>query len=198
MKIAGLLLVLIFFSFSTDTITKKERDAAIKYFKESKDIFLNDIKDLSDVQLNFKTSPERWSVAECIEHIAIAEDAFMEIIQEDLKQPVDSSKTPKERIADDAVWPFVTDRSKKRTTPEFLKPSNKFKTTDEAIKAFIERRDKNMNYVNTTNDDLRSHFMPHALGMLDDYQWLIVIAAHCRRHTLQIEEVMADPNFPKK
>jgi hypothetical protein len=32
---------------------------------------------------------------------------------------------------------------------------------------------------------------------LDTYQWLLLISAHMRRHTLQIVEVKADPNFPK-
>jgi len=92
----------------------------------------------------------------------------------------------------------VPDRSTKRTAPEFLKPSGKFKNSEEAIKAFVEQRDKNIEYIQTTNDDLRNHFLPHGtLGLLDDYQWLLVISAHSRRHTLQIEEVKADPNFPK-
>ncbi len=33
---------------------------------------------------------------------------------------------------------------------------------------------------------------------LDAYQWVLLISAHCERHMKQIEEVKADPNFPKK
>jgi hypothetical protein len=32
---------------------------------------------------------------------------------------------------------------------------------------------------------------------MDAYQWLIFNGAHCKRHTAQILEVKADPNFPK-
>lgn len=200
MKKLAFLSAVIFLSFSTTdtTLTKEERDVAVKYFKESKEIFLNDVKGLSEAQLNFKASPEKWSVAQCIEHIAIAESKLMEIVQTNLKQSSDSVKKPGTKVADTDIWPFVTDRSKKRIAPEFLQPSDTFKNSDDAIKTFVSRRDKNIEYVETTNDDLRNHFMPHALGMLDDYQWMIVIAAHSRRHTLQIEEVKADPNFPKK
>ncbi len=179
-------------------ITKEERELAVKYFNESKEYFLKDVKGLSEAQLNFQPSPEKLSVALCIEHIAIAEKALMEQIQKNLALPVDSAKRALVKAKDTDVWPTVTDRSTKRTTPEFLKPSGKFKNSDEAIQAFLDQRAKNIEYIQTTHDDLRNHFMPHgALGMLDAYQWVLVVAAHCRRHTLQIEEVKADPNFPK-
>jgi hypothetical protein len=32
---------------------------------------------------------------------------------------------------------------------------------------------------------------------MDAYQWLLLNAAHCKRHTAQILEVKADPNYPK-
>jgi hypothetical protein len=32
---------------------------------------------------------------------------------------------------------------------------------------------------------------------LDGYEWLLFIGAHSERHTKQILEVKADPNFPK-
>ena len=55
-----------------------------------------------------------------------------------------------------------------------------------------------MDYIRTTDDDLRDHFFDHpVLGPMDGYQWLLLIATHSARHTAQIEEVKADPNFPK-
>ena len=52
----------------------------------------------------------------------------------------------------------------------------------------------------STQDDLRDHFRDHpvpAIGTLDAYQWILLISGHTRRHTAQILEVKADPNFPK-
>ena len=37
-----------------------------------------------------------------------------------------------------------------------------------------------------------------AFGTLDGYQWLLLLSTHSERHTAQIEEVKADPNFPKE
>ncbi len=50
-----------------------------------------------------------------------------------------------------------------------------------------------------TQDDLRAHSAPHpVLKTIDAYQWLLLLSAHSARHAAQIEEVKADPNFPKK
>ena len=37
-----------------------------------------------------------------------------------------------------------------------------------------------------------------ALNSMDGYQWLLAAAAHTERHTKQILEVKANPNFPAK
>lgn len=48
-------------------------------------------------------------------------------------------------------------------------------------------------------EDLRDHFMDHPVfKTLDTYQWILLTSAHMRRHTAQILEVKADPNFPKR
>jgi hypothetical protein len=79
-----------------------------------------------------------------------------------------------------------------------LRPTGRFATETELIKAFEDNRSATMDYLRTTNDDLRDHFFDHpAFGTLDGYQWLLLISAHSARHTAQIEEVKADPNFPK-
>jgi hypothetical protein len=55
-----------------------------------------------------------------------------------------------------------------------------------------------MAYIGSTNDDLKDHFINHpAFGTMDLYQELVLLAAHTARHTLQIEEVMASPGFPR-
>ncbi len=187
------------FSFQDKTISKKERKFAANYLKETRDLLLKDVKNLSDTQLNYKTSPERWSVAQCIEHIAISESSLMAFIQDSLSVPADPSRRILVKVSDTTIIRVVTDRSHKSTTIEILKPHDKFGSTAGALKEFIEQRDLNIKFVMTTDADLRDHYGYHRLmGVIDCYQAIILIGAHSRRHTLQIEEVMADPNFPKK
>jgi hypothetical protein len=45
---------------------------------------------------------------------------------------------------------------------------------------------------------LRAHSAPHpAFQTLDAYQWILFMAAHSDRHTQQINEVKAQPRYPK-
>jgi hypothetical protein len=53
-----------------------------------------------------------------------------------------------------------------------------------------------LQYVRTTNDDLRAHVVEREQS--DAYQWLLLISTHAQRHILQIREIKADPKFPKK
>src|SRR5439155_3060000 len=91
----------------------------------------------------------------------------------------------------------VRDRSRKVTAPEPLVPSGKYATPADVAKEFTSRRAKTIEYVKATNDDLRLHVAPGPAGPMDTYQWLVLLAAHSSRHTAQILEVKANPNFPK-
>lgn len=182
------------------TLTKQERAAALKYLEDTRKKFLASVKGLSAAQLKFKAAPERWSVAEVSEHIALSEDLIFGMVSDKLmKSPANPEKKELTKGKDEMLRKTITDRSKKGQAPETLKPSNKWATQAELVKAFNASRDKTEQYVKTTQDDLRSHISPHpAFKELDAYQWLLLLAGHSERHTLQILEVKADPNFPKK
>ena len=181
------------------TLSAEERDAALKSLQDTHDAFLKSIAGLSEKQWRFKPAPDRWSVAEVSEHIAVSESSIFGYVQ---KQIVTSAATPEKRVevkvTDQQILTMVPDRSHKVQAPEFLKPTNRWATREELVKAFEDSRRATMDYVRTTNDDLRDHFGPHPmLGTMDAYQWILLISAHSERHTKQIEEVKADPNFPK-
>jgi hypothetical protein len=182
------------------TLSAQERDAALSSLESTHDAFLKSIAGLSEKQWRFKPAPDRWSVAEVSEHIAVSESTIFGLVQ---KQIMMSPATPDKRSEvagkDEVVLKMVPDRSHKAQAPEFLKPTDRWATREELTKAFEDSRKATMDYVRTTNDDLRDHFGPHPLlGPLDAYQWILLISAHSERHTKQIEEVKADPNFPKE
>ena len=180
------------------TITKEERDFAIQYMEQTRDAILQDVKGLTPAQLNFKADSTRWSVAQCVEHIALAENGIMMGIQMGLQSPADPSKRDSVKLTDQQVMNFLTDRSRKFQAPEMLKPDGKFGSYQAALDSFIERRNRNIQYVTTTQDDLRDHyFIIPGIAYLDDYQAVLFLTAHSKRHTLQLEEVKANPAFPK-
>jgi uncharacterized damage-inducible protein DinB len=182
------------------TLSTEERETALKNLQATHDAFLKSIAGLSEKQWRFKAAPERWSIAEVAEHITISESTFLGTLRtEVMTSPADPSKRAEVKGKDEMVLKMVPDRTQKRHAPENLKPTNRWPNRDELTKAFEENRKATMDYVKTTTADLRDHFAPHGSpGLLDGYQWILFISAHSERHTEQIEEVKADPNFPKE
>jgi hypothetical protein len=182
------------------TLSAEERQAALNSLQSTHDAFLKSIAGLSEKQWRFKPAPDRWSVAEVSEHIAVSESMIFGMVESKvMTSPAAPEKRAEVAGKDEIVLTKVPDRSHKAQAPEFLKPTNRWATREEVTKAFEGSRKATMDYVRTTNDDLRDHFGPHPLlGSLDAYQWILLISAHSERHTKQIEEVKADPNFPKE
>jgi uncharacterized damage-inducible protein DinB len=184
---------------ASQTLTAQERESALKDLQRTHDKFLQSIAGLSQKQWTFKPGPDRWSVAEVAEHIAVSESAIFGLVQKQLMtSPAAPEKREQVKGKDEIVLQRIPDRSHKAQAPEFLRPTGRWATEAALAQAFEESRKATMDYVRTTNDDLRDHFFDHpALGTMDGYQWLLLISAHSERHTAQIEEVKADPNFPK-
>jgi hypothetical protein len=184
----------------SQTLTAAEREKALNSLQATHDAFLKSISGLSEKQWRFKPAPDRWSVAEVSEHIAVSESSIFGLVQTKfMTSPAAPEKRAEVAGKDEIILTRVPDRSHKAQAPEFLKPTNRWPTEPDVIKAFEESRKATMDYVRTTNDDLRDHFGQHpAFGTLDCYQWILLISSHSERHTKQIEEVKADPNFPKE
>jgi hypothetical protein len=177
-------------------LTPADKERAMQYLESTKKNIVEATKGLSAAQWNFKAAPDRWSVAETMEHIAAAEDLIRGmIIEKGMKGPAEAGRDIKK--TDDAVVAMIPDRSHKAQAPEPLKPTNRFGSPDGAVKHFLESRAQTEDFLNNT-PDLRQHVSDSPLGMkLDAYEWVLFLTAHSERHLKQIQEVKADPNFPK-
>lgn len=188
-----------FLSPTTSSLSKEERKYAAGILKETKRFFLKNIKGLSETQLDFKAAPEKWSIRQCMEHITLSESFLDQLLQGTLNSPANPEKRAEIKIKDEEIVSFLIDRSKKAQAPEPIQPKGNFKSAAEMIQQFNVARDKHIDYMKTTQDDMRNHCTPHPVfGMLDSYQWMLLLAAHSKRHTLQIEEVKSSPGFPQK
>ncbi len=181
-----------------EPLSQTDRDKGMSHFHATRKVFLDSVAGLSDAQWNFKPGPQRWSIAECAEHIAVSEDAIFEMVQQVLRLPAEPGKKAMVRGKDEMILRTMPDRSVKAQAPEFLQPKRRWPDRQSLIAHFKESRDRNIAYLQTTGDDLRGHFLEHpAFKTLDTYQMMLLISAHCERHTLQIDEVKTAPNFPK-
>jgi uncharacterized damage-inducible protein DinB len=182
---------------SAQEVTQAEKDKALQYLETTKKNVLEATKGLSEAQWNFKQAPDRWSVAQVMEHIAASEDFIRGMLKEKVMMAPAGDAGRDVKKTDDAVLAMVPDRTTKAQAPEPLVPSNRFGTPDGSIKHFVESRAATEDFLKTTAG-LRDHVTDSPLGKLDGYEFVLFIAAHSERHTKQINEVKADPNFPKK
>jgi hypothetical protein len=180
-------------------LTTEERNKAIDYLKQTQKDFLASIDGVSEAQWKFKAAPDRWSIAETAEHIAVTEQFIWELVTgKIMKSPAAPEKKAEVKGKEEIILTKIPDRSRKAQAPEPLKPTGRFPTREALAKEFESVRAKEIAYVAETKEDLRSHFEDHpAVKTMDAWQWLLFNGAHCKRHTAQILEVKTDPNYPK-
>lgn len=178
-------------------LSTSEKIKMTSILQDTFDKFNNTIINLTEDQLNFKIANNEWSIADCIEHITLAEMEFPKIVSEEMKKDANPEKRTKIRISDERIREKMTSRSWKAKSPSVFKPSQTFNNSKEALQAFKVQRLATINYVNTTNDDLRNHFWKHPLtGVIDLYQTLLLMSAHLERHIEQIENIKKTSGFP--
>ena len=199
-KLTLLFVLLALFSFRTSdtTLSDKERKFATDLLTQSREHLLTSTRGLTEAQLNFKPDPESWSVAECAEHLALSETIIFSILEQALQGEPDPARREEVKIADDQIVGMITDRSNKVKTREPFEPRGNYGSHEATVKEFTTKRDEHIQYIKTTNDDLRNRYATFPFGTLDAYQVVLFMAGHTERHSRQIDEVKSHPDFPAK
>jgi DinB superfamily len=198
-------LLLLFIVFSglagtptDDVLSKKERKFAAEQMKNTKVELQDAIKGLSTAQLTYKISADKWSVQECIYHIAISEKTLWTMLETSMKAGPTPEKKKDLKVTDEQVIKMIEDRTNKVKTFSSLEPQNTpYKSFDQAMNDFKTTRAAHIKYIKATSEDLRNHFVQMPFGLLDCYQLCLLISSHTDRHVQQLNEVKADAGFPR-
>ncbi len=175
-------------------LTKGERDRAMSELHASRKQLIDAVAGLNAKQLDFKATPEAWSIAEITEHLAMTEDLLFNTHKQVAAAPADPAASAKQK--DEELLKSIRSRDEKVKAPPMLHPKKNFPSTDAALAAFKERRDRTIAFVETTTgDNLRHKIVPN-FGM-DAYQIFLLMAAHTQRHVEQINEAKAATGYPK-
>ena len=170
----------------------------IDYFKQTTEKLKNSLAGLSTSQLQFKPAADRWSISQCLEHIVASEKMLFDMAKAELEKPAQPERKSEVASTDAQLIAGLTDRSKKYKAPEALQPKDTYDNVDAALKDLEANRASVLAFIQQADvENLRNHISESPGGISDGYQNLLFIAAHCARHTLQIDEVKADPRFPK-
>ena len=187
------------------TLQPAEIDQAIQCFDQARQHVRNVTTGLSEAQWRFKTAPDRWSIAEILEHMVLTQERVFGrvtgLLTEAPAPPPDRDHSRIDRV----VLEKLPDRSFKAKAPEFIEPTGQLSPADAFARMDTNYR-RLTEYVQST-PGLREHILDApplrvvtegAYTTMDGYQWALTVARHDERHVLQIMEVKQHPDFPRQ
>ncbi|MDT7833299.1 DinB family protein [Flavobacteriaceae bacterium S356] len=180
----------------TNQLSEKEREFAIEELNKSRNNLLKSIANLNAIQLNFKSDTTSWSISENTEHVTLFIDEVFEILEESLELPANPERRKDVKFSDKELIDFIQNRANKNKTLEDFEPRSTYGDHVETVNILEKKLAKHINYLKTTKDDLRNHYVN--FGTVDAYQIFLYMAAHTNRHVAQIKEIKNHINFPIK
>lgn len=159
---------------------------------------------LAEEQLNWKPSPERWSIAQCLDHLAVTGkqfDSYFPLALEKGRQrwPVTTSVSYRPTFVGGWLLKFVTPTSTTRIpAPKVFRPA--MSDVKEPLEKYLKQQDeflkvvkaaRGIDYNRTT---LRSPVTPLMRYSIGDA--FVVTVLHGQRHLAQARRVRETPGFP--
>src|SRR5690606_30528202 len=146
--------------------------------KSSRDNLIQEVKGLSETQLTFKPSAEEWSIQECVQHLALAENLFRESLNTTLEKSPNPEKRVDIKVKDEEVLAKMASREMKvKTYPSLTPDKSAWPTAKDALNEIKQKRKTLIQFVKTTETDLRSHITESPFGMVDAYQLILMSCA---------------------
>jgi hypothetical protein len=178
-------------------MNQDEREFVVGELRASEARLVEGVRGVTAAQARFRTGPERWSIAEVLEHLVVWEDFMLSAVQGALEGPTEPEKRAAVAGKDALVLGLAASRDKPLQSREAARPTGRWSDVGEMLEEFRARRARTLEFAESTQADLRSHFFAHvAFGDLDCYQWLVAMGQHTLRHVAQIEEIRRDAAWP--
>jgi hypothetical protein len=177
-------------------VTEAERNSAV-----ARELFA----DLSDEQLNWTSHPDKWSIAQCLDHLATASQEFEQYFAAAIKRGREKFPSPSAvpyRPTFVGGWlarQLVPESSKKLPAPKLFRPSQS--GVQGALEKFLEKQDRFLSFVRQAKGldynktRLRSPVTPLMRYSLADA--FVITVVHGQRHLAQARRMKDTPGFPK-
>lgn len=146
---------------------------------------------MSEEQQSYSPAPDRWSVAEFVEHLSIVEGSVASLLDRLLGKAEESGAAAGEAFGISepvSIEEFVErTRAVKLEAPERIRPTG-LPLADSLARLRESRAALHALRPRVERADGRALRFPHpAWGPLDLYQWLLFVGAHEDRHLAHIE-----------
>lgn len=190
-----LICLLISSSLSFAQTNADDIQEVLKQLARTRDALKSETEKLSSAQWNFKETPERWSIAEVVEHLGNWELVWArELAMISLNKP-----NPELRLTckPDSYYQEFIMEDKQHNASNISKPNGFIKEKD-TILWFTKLRNDNIKSAEGIKVNMRHQFEMTALeNPRNMYNVYIYMWGHVDRHIKQIQKVKVHVNYPK-
>ena len=165
---------------------KQEQIEILKALRCGQRAFLDALNGITEDLAAKRPRPERWSVLECVGHVALSEDFLRSLVMhaEHVSVPVIN------KVREDGILVRGADRTRPMVSPEAVRPTGRFPSLSDALQYFLVSRSETIRYLENCSEDLRSMLATHPLlGSVNCREIVLLMAVHPHRHAKQIHEV---------
>src|SRR5580700_5387906 len=141
---------------SATGMTDEDREHLLVHFEMTSQVLTEEVRGLSPAQLEYRPGPDRWSIRECVSHLAVAEPDYWRDLMKAVKAPPDMNAKKSSATDADIMW-YGIDRVVHTKTGGGHEKVDTYKDLGEALAKFQALRGTMIAYIKTTNDDLRAH-----------------------------------------
>ena len=164
------------------------RSEIVQTLENSRRELVAAVESVSDFQASASPGTERWSILECLEHIAAVEERFLKRLEQAERTAQPSSD--KQREAE--LSAMVKSRAKPSQAPEPVRPAGRFTTLAQALEHVNAVRARTIQFAEERGQDLYSLTAEHPrFGPRNGVEILLIISGHTQRHADQIREAKA-------
>ncbi len=173
-------------------VTALERQRLMAHLEMTASWLSDEVSGMSRAQLEFRPSTDAWSIMQVIDHLVVVAPIYWRDLQTALKTP---ATTGASRMSDaDILWYGIDRTAREKAIPTEV-PKGQWRDLRDALDEYRKHHTRLVEYIKTSDDDLRSHIVERQGS--DAYQWALLISTHEQRHILQIREIKAHPRFPR-
>jgi DinB superfamily len=192
-KVTASVILLTMFSvgMSSAPLTERERQRLLAHLDMTASWLTDEVSGLSPDQLAFRRAPDAWTIVEVLDHLLVVGPIYWQDLQNAMNAP-GGRKSPSTDA--DILWYGIDRTNREKAIPSEVPKG--LRDLRSGLEAHRKLHARLVEYIRSTKDDLRGHIVERQ--SCDAYQWALLISTHEQRHILQIREIKADPNFPKK
>lgn len=178
------------------SLTEREAASALDLLQSTSSTLESLLAGLTQEQWRFRPSDDVWTIAEITAHLIAVEELTVKRIETALASPDSPPELLRETEGKESrLLRFVPDRARRVKVPPDMDAAPPPPTPQDGYGRFALARTAAITLL--SRNGLKRHAFAHfAFGQMTLYQWLLMLALHCRRHCTQAEELKSHGAYP--